>query len=130
MPLDGKIYEAVPDLKVLHKGLLGLRQLSYVLRRPELWSRLTWNFDELLTKLDCGTVGCAIGVAEVVWGRRRGDRWPFYAKRFKMTKYDFNNIFLNDCAYAPVPDDEVTPTMVADRIDEYINSQLIEQKEL
>lgn len=72
MPRD-VIAEEIPNLT--YPTVEGLK---YLLRHPERWS-LThkWRFDDRLritdidikTSVACGTAGCAIGIADVIWGK-------------------------------------------------------------
>ena len=86
MPLDDttKHYalaqEADPlDYRTFTPGLEGLRKLAWVLRHPEVWQRAhRWTFTFLQKPDDCGTAGCALGVA--------GSVWPEFQKRIR---YDY-----------------------------------------
>ena len=124
MPLDGIHYETAPNLTTLKRGSEGLRQLSYVLRHPELWPSMSWRFTEVLEYYHyCGTVGCAIGVAEIVWedaSEYYDGCWSHYIEHFGMEEEQFEKIFSNSNHYSPVLDRNVTPIMVADRIDKYV----------
>ena len=114
MPLDGTL---PIDLTVLHPGKKGLRQLSYVLRHPELWPRHQWDYANLLSSKECGTVGCAIGIAGIVWGERciwKKD----WEKHFRMPSERFFSIFLGLNHHGRTARD-ITPQMVADKIDDY-----------
>ena len=85
MPLDDttKHYEqalapqADPfDYRTFTPGHNGLRKLAWVLRHPEVWQRTHhWTFTVLQKPDDCGTAGCALGVA--------GSVWPEFQKRIR-----------------------------------------------
>ena len=61
--------EADPfDYRTFSPGREGLRKLAWVLRHPEVWPKShRWDFSQVLEKGSCGTAGCAIGVAAMVW---------------------------------------------------------------
>ena len=123
MPLDGTHFDIEIDLTELQPGKEGLRQLSYLLRHPEKWpAQHHWDFRTIsgwTLELDelpkCGTVGCAMGLADQTWGQdaRRsqiGDQIP---------ELHCDGLFFRCDTYG-VNMDEVTPTMVADAIDSYL----------
>jgi len=115
MPLDGTHFDAEPDLTELQPGKAGLRQLSYLLRHPEKWSPgHVWDFDQLLEETLCGTVGCAIGIAKLRWGNMPVD-CEWYVSWEKADEIFDGGDGVYDCT-----DSQVTPTMVADAIDEYL----------
>lgn len=104
-----------------------LEGLSWALRHPEHWARHhVWNFRYCLKEHKCGTSGCAMGIAAIMWPQCHGlfVSLPYVLQReFKMSPEDFDRIF-NDGAieetYGVKNDDDVTPTMVADAIDKYL----------
>lgn len=69
---DEKKIETKPDLR--HMSVEGLK---YLLRHPEEWTKHTWAFKDRLEPTDadfdtgtaCGTLGCAIGIADIQWGK-------------------------------------------------------------
>ena len=129
MPLDDttKHYEqalaqeADPlDYRTFSPGLEGLRKLAWVLRHPEVWPKShTWSFSKVLTQTDCGTIGCAIGLATEFWHRPNFDET---IQSLAMTSNaEITNIF------APIsrgpygkPNSRVTPDDVASAIDSYL----------
>ena len=126
MPFDDKTF--VPDLKTFVPGREGLRQLSYLLRHPELWPvNHSWDFDMTLVKHDCGTTGCAMGIAGMVWpdlfvgadGFFLSDWVDRVVRLFHVTHDEAHAIFTDDGIYGK-PMEDVTPTDVADAIDEYL----------
>jgi hypothetical protein len=57
-----KQQETKPDL-----SKPSVEGLSYLLRHSEEWPKHRWNFSRVCDKTDCGTVGCALGVAITKW---------------------------------------------------------------
>jgi hypothetical protein len=89
-----------PDLSV--PSLAGL---AWVLRHKEAWPPgHQWDFTRGST--------CAVGIAMRRWGTRVTD-FPSMTISARNTMFCFG-------AYHPVADSDVTPEMVADRIDTYL----------
>lgn len=109
MPLDSTNYqtEAKPDL-----SKPSLEGLSWLLRH--LPPDHEWNFKIVGGPTGCGSAGCALGLAHRVWPAWDGNDAAWGVPT--AISYTF---FLHG-QYAPVPDYLVTPTMVADRIDQYL----------
>ncbi len=116
MPFNSKTLpkETIPDLT-----RPSLRGLSWLLRHREAWPRHhhVWDYSRGRT--------CATGLARYQWpdavsatcfnpandiaaalGLSLTEAWPLFASR----------------AYHPIADDAVTPEMVANRIDAYLQS--------
>lgn len=119
MPLDGRNWsrtetETKPDL-----SKPSLEGLSWLLRR-EMPKNHTWNFAISFELTECGTAGCALGVARCIWGTpifRNNDPWRI----FGIPHDEYKKIFhAGASSWYGVPDNCVTPTMVADRIDAYL----------
>lgn len=138
MPFDGTRWapdtRTAPDLT--EPSLAGL---AWLLRHPPLWDdKLTFNYGfGLVLAADrfagdnipqCGTVGCAIGVAKMVW-----PSLPMHHSAFDnnwcggpdfdaiyailgIPNYVGTDIFYNAGTYG-CPWEDVTPVMVADAID-------------
>ena len=103
-----------------------LRELSRILRHPELWpAEHKWSFETALVHTSCHTVGCAIGTWWLVM-----DTW-YPSKRFDdERKISFPDMPMDEfiailgvdsiCSIYGVPASQVTPVMVADKIDQYV----------
>lgn len=112
MPFDAMLPEI--DLTELRPGKEGLRQLAYLLRHPEKWlPGHVWNFEEILAHTQCGTVGCAIGIADLQWGKTAVDHEWYGPWDEAEDIFDGGNVY--DC-----PASAVTPPMVADAIDHFL----------
>ncbi len=111
MPFDNTPVETAPDLT-----RPSLEGLSWLLRHREAWPEgHVWDYS-------CGE-SCALGI-----GRKQ---WPDFVRRESITPggdmtrtlgvdmYTGSRMF-SLRAYQPVGDLDVTPEMVADRIDQYI----------
>lgn len=87
-----------------------LHALSYALRHPDTWpDGFVWDYKE------CDQ--CAMGLAHCLWRSSipEADTWngaSIMAKKFAMPYGEAENIFFNHKA--------VTPEMVADQIDKYL----------
>lgn len=114
------------------------KTLAAKLREPMV--NFHWNFGTILEKWmnlenphQCGTKGCAIGYAALMWPTEFGLQeyvektkgvkcWDFYmrdedmAEFFGMTKVDVEEIFYKANFYG-VDENSVTPQMVADALD-------------
>ena len=117
MPYDGTAFQTEPKIEpTLKYGLEGLAQIESLLRHPAAWPRWKWDFTEITNndfELQCGTAGCAIGLMFAVWGENI--RTPFDDRRgFGLEHGEDTELFA--CGSYDVPDEQVTPTMVADRI--------------
>lgn len=93
-----------------------LRALSYLLRRPEMWpTGFAWYFGS------CDT--CAMGLAASLWGWAHPNTWGA-AQRLDILHSDaidiFGDVSMGAIGYGPVTHSEITPEMVADRIDQYL----------
>lgn len=124
MPLDGSTYEVAPDLTTLQSGPEGLRQLAYVLRHREVWPPLhRWHYEHILYPTHCGTAGCAIGIAKLMWpGKFPGSQYYIdqAARLFKMERRNADIIFAGAGLGKVEFMAQVTPAMVADEIDRYL----------
>ena len=64
MPLDGTNYKI--KIAPLQTGLAGLKQLGDALRMS-LPRSMFWDFGVNEVHIDCGTYGCAMLVAHILW---------------------------------------------------------------
>lgn len=118
MPLDSTNWsrttetETKPDL-----SKPSLEGLSWLLRH--LPADHEWSFSDVggPKRGGCGSFGCAYGLMRVVWGKPRNPYWELLG----ITVKDEEFFFLH--GRYDVPDAFVTPTMVADRIDEFLRSR-------
>lgn len=127
MPRD-LIQEQKPDLSTP-----SLPGLAWLLRHPESWpANHRWSFGVVLQDDgDCGTVGCAIGVAQRQWPHLR-DLWGGEEGRaavFRELAIDaesLNKIFYNGMLEGPGEGESPygsgfpVPSKVADEIDRYL----------
>lgn len=117
MPFDKlPCIEVSPDL-----SKASLEGLSWLLRHKERWPRNhEWNFGWLLHEAECGTAGCALGIAQLVWCAEGLKPWGVigWGEYFGLWDEEAYHIF-EHFTY-PCPASAVTPTMVADRIDAYL----------
>ena len=105
----------------------GLRRLVKALRLIDGGLQVTsrpheWDFSLISDRTDCGTVGCAMGLAEVLWpDERQMCAGNLAARLFPSDKwaksFDFEKLFV-----PPVVFSRITPSMVADVIDDYLVS--------
>ena len=107
MPLDGTGYETAAGRRA---GLIA------ALRR-EMPAGYTWDFGSAWTRDDCGTRGCALGLAITMWpelypdsdsvadhiGISHGAAWRIFGRT-------------PGCLWPAGRGDEVTPGMVADAL--------------
>jgi hypothetical protein len=117
MPLDGQVSDYLaPDTETkpdLSKP--SLEGLSWLLRHlPETHK---WNFAIIGGETLCGSTGCAIGLAYAQWNNTIGS-----LRAFLGITPDVSVHFFSPSAYTAKAKD-VTPTMVADRIDAYLASR-------
>ena len=114
MPFDGDLKShAFVHPGPFAGGHAGLRQLRDVLRGP-LPVGHTWDFRFPYYETECGTAGCAIGVACVVWpsaARHLKLYHGFAWIPFGITEDEWHDIF------GIVGNHNSTPADVADRID-------------
>ena len=116
MPFDST---PIFDPLTFSLGREGLRKLSYLLRHPEMWSRFEWNFEYVdgpVTKHDCGTAGCALGLAGLMWPGH--DRIFDFAESEKDQAALFP-VFYQNYIYDK-PWENVMAVDVADAIDRYL----------
>lgn len=87
-----------------------LKMLSYLLRHKELWPKgFEWDFNT--------HYGCAIGLFHKMWG------WDVEFIELSRKHGVVVETTYSRGSYAPVDDGNVTPLMVADRIDFYLNGE-------
>ena len=123
MPLDGAHFDEI-DLIELQPGKEGLRQLSYLLRHPEKWpAQHHWDFRTISgsalepdERPECGTVGCAMGLADQIWGPAA--RYSQIEDQIPAGHY--SDLFFTGKRTHGVIMKSVIPTMVADAIDSYL----------
>ena len=123
MPFDSA--EATPAInrKILIDGL----------RRIEKYKDFTWDFENILTKVNCGTAGCAIGLACIIWPNKFQSKEVIpdlfavtdeeIMSHFGMTKEEVAKIFYNNEGNSEYEvfygcyNKGVTPNMVADALE-------------
>ena len=131
MPFDSKTYQDAPvtddpsfDYRVFTPRHDGLRKLAWVLRHPEVWPKgHTWNYNSTIVRHECGTFGCAMGVARLMWPAHINDADVVeMGDKFEMLLCDAGAIFYEPPTYGKTAA-EVTPLDVADAIDRYLAAQ-------
>jgi hypothetical protein len=109
MPFDGN--DTSPDIN--------RRRLIDALRH-ELPPTFEWNFTTIATPADCGTAGCALGLAQIMWPHLEKaiaeDDDAAVAAFFGLPKEMVDEIFYGSDIYK-CGMYEVTPGMVADAIE-------------
>lgn len=124
------------EIRTFSPGHEGLRKLAWVLRHPEVWPVThRWNFLFTLEPRGCGTAGCAIGVASLMWGRTIKPEKGTTAmeKPFALSEMDAMLFF--SCADPwrletyNKPADKIIPSDVADAIDRYLTRALALKEE-
>lgn len=115
MPFD----PSPPDL-----SMPSIEGLAWVLRHREAWpKRHNWDFSITLRPRytqcwrECGTAGCALGIAKRLWGIEASDYAA--ANLFGISTKAADAIFYGG-AYGVATTKDVTPEMVADMIDRKI----------
>lgn len=121
MPFDdSEFLKTVPDLSAP-----SLEGLSFLLRHRDRWPEdHRWAFQYGLLMKDSETVGCALGIAQLIWGLPIcAMKSHHVAALFGMEDEDFGRIFHSEgrsYGYAPLQPADVTPEQVADAIDRYL----------
>lgn len=125
MPRDVDV-EIVPDLSYPN-----LPALAYLLRHPERWHRdFHWEFGTVFGYVDddpeCGTEGCAMGVAAMIWDPDHAhsklaneevtDRTLM--NWFHISQGTIDRLFYGTGRQHDVS--EITPEMIAGRIDDFL----------
>lgn len=115
----------VPDLT--KPSLAGL---AWALRNLDRWpAYFGWDYSHVQQEHSCGTRGCAIGLAAIMWSKEFGpvtnSRMDVLtaADLFRMSRDDAHGIFWDAISYGvpyAVCHIDITPEMVADRIDEHL----------
>jgi len=96
----------------------GLRVLARALR-AEMPSGFTFDFGELYTENECGSVGCGIGLAKILWFSDKGHLGTLYMSEvFGVSSDDLHKLFI----IPGVPFIEIGPTRLANAIDHYLDT--------
>ena len=110
-------------------GREGLRRLAEVLRQKT--PRFTWDFGTVYTEEECGSKGCAYGLARFLWPHDiaveefgQSDFTRIMAEAFGLYIEDSRALFSSDRTYGK-DYSEVTPNDVADAIDRYLSGKSI-----
>ena len=124
MPLDGTGFKLPVEVEPFKGGREGLAQLSAALRR-EMPRGFRWDYGCYHEPDDCGTAGCALGLAATMWPKvfPTGDtyeRWDQLVDAIGIEDWVMMDLFSGE-AY-PCDDSVVTPAMVADRIDHWLQT--------
>lgn len=130
MPLDGTNYQAEEvafDLSFA-TGNTGLLRLARLLELEQTWrdTKMTWDFGTVLEGNDeakCGTSGCAIGLALVLWPQfRRLDEQNISPEEvaFDLSSDDANLLFYGLNPSYPSVFEEIEPHHVAKAIREFV----------
>jgi hypothetical protein len=96
-----------------------LRMLSAALRNvPESH---TWDFGNLLRTTACGTAGCAMGLGQSLWGYKgRTSTTVSLQRAAERVKKNSGLLFFLPSRYGASSVGDITPLMVADKIDELL----------
>ena len=141
MPFDGTITQEPIDLNVFKGGREGLKQLSQALRQ-DMPEGFTWDYATVWEQrfdVECGTVGCALGLASTLWPVECGKlrhlaycggprveqlREERAASMFGMHVIAFRALFLGHSANRNGYEflSKVPVTAVADAIDRYLET--------
>ncbi len=118
------------------RGDEGLLRLAKALRLIDggVWvtpEEFKWDFSIISDAPSCGSVGCALGLADNMWPDARFMCPGNLATRLfpddkRQRSFDFEVIFAPRTAIF----DRVTPTMVADVIEDYVESGKVRWREL
>ena len=110
MPFDGT--HETPTLR--------RARLIEALRAP-MPDNFTWDFSDIRYHTDCGTAGCAIGLAMEIWPNDRRIIHDYPEKFFGITENEANRIFFSCGNYKfamnDVRPEDVRPEMVADALE-------------
>ena len=107
-------------------GREGLRVLARALRAP-MPEGFRWDFGRIRMQTDCGTVGCAMGLAYTIWGDNAPPNHIDFADKFCVSPDTTKRLFIPECVG---PYDQITPPMVADAIDRYLDTGKIWPEDL
>ncbi len=127
-----------PDIVDLSfaQGHEGLLRLAKALRLIDggVWvtpAEFRWDFRIITDEPGCGAVGCALGLAVNMWPDTRFMCPGNFAARLYPTDI-WNRSFDFAAIFAPRTADfeKVTPTMVADVIEDYIETRVVRSREL
>lgn len=125
MPLDNTNYQQDEKQKARDRGY----QLVYALRHLPETHR--WNFMYVFHQEECGTAGCAIGLAHTLWpefemakinDERTHIFWSKSEEILGVSESAAYDMFSTSRAYECHLMTEVTPEMVADKLEEYLNN--------
>lgn len=125
MPFDGKLTDfiSVPIVKPFEFGTATadarLLFLASKLEREQEWRDkiMSWDYAAIVVRSvdDCGTAGCAIGLASIIWpGFSIGDVYS----AFGLTPTETSYLFCGN--FTQLPMRAVTPGMVATAIREFV----------
>ena|ERR1700754_740217 len=137
MPFDGKDFPliAVPTVKPFDfdtaTGDERLLELAKHLEDDQVWRNrlMVWDFSTVRASVsgECGTAGCAAGLASALWGRRKvfGRELvidnPKFLRVFGITEDESNSLFGWELSRKrQIPMMDVTPGMVATAIKEFV----------
>ena len=106
----------------------GLRVLARALRAP-MPENFWWNFFIVGDPTECGYVGCAMGLSHFLWGENSPSDSTSMSKMFNFPHIDAKRLFL---PRGPLSGKyhKITPPMVADAIDRYLDTGEIWPKDL
>ncbi len=100
----------------------GLRVLARALRAP-LPLGFTWDFGETFYWTECGSAGCAMGLAKILWPEQRLRAYSReLSEKFQIPEDDATKLFVPLMGSDKLRMNEVTPTVIADVIDRYLDT--------
>lgn len=128
MPFDNKEFDSP---LIFTPGKEGLRKLAYLLRQ-QMPAKFEWKYGVVYAESECGTAGCAMGLARFVWPeaaaaipllfRGTATDAATVARLFDMPLEVAEDIFFFGYACKSRRHSEIKPVAVADAIDKYLAS--------
>lgn len=86
--------------------------------RQEMPTGFKWNFIKILRARSCGSVGCALGLAQHLGIiDNANDIDAKISNDFDMNQDQISAVFYNFMQFYPVTNSNVTPAMVADALE-------------
>lgn len=117
-------FDASPITFEQADGRTRLRMLADALR-GKMPEGFRWDFERTFETEDCGSTGCAMGLAHIIWPAHMASATSYVmAEVFGLSLKAATSLFIpniSDAAYGAM-----TPRMVADAIDRYLETGRVE----